>query len=358
MIFSARARAARSGEKASVHSPAASGLQRGVVVIFMSLIMLILITTVTFYANKGAVIEQNLSVQHLHRQQAYEAAQGGLDYALAWMTAGNSTAWIADVSYPPYDQKDIASIAVQTMGDYLVTVTLWHKSSAPEIVEINSTSAGDASASVSQIVNVKEFFRQPSVAPLMVHGCISDITGQPFIDGADASGHSVVTSAEEDCVDMGHMGYTGTIAYEAFSGNAWDYTFGMPKTAVAALAGSQTGGAGGGPIYYYNDATVGSYSPSSLGSAASPVVLIFDITSGSCPKINGGVTVYGIVYCGRGFDMQGWGGTTIQGALITDTALTKFTAGTILMADPATNDTSSYHFPSLVAKVAGSWRDF
>ncbi len=333
--------------------------------------ILFLFMLITLYANKGSVFEQMTSANQYRYVSAFEAAQGGVDYAISWLsTAGNPTsaawnsAWASNSSYSPYNQTNTTSIPAQTFGNYTATITLWRNSSYPDLVEIDSTSNGEATATVRQIVNVLTVsFNQPNVPPLEVNGCVTGITGTPVLTGENSSGYSLVTSQSPSttCIDPGHLSMTGSIQYNAFTGTAWDNVFSISKAEMAMIAANQPGGVTGGPIYYYNDATVGSYSPASLGSPSNPVLLIFDITplTGSCPKLNSGVTIYGIVYCGQGMNMQGWGGSTVYGGVISETSITQYNANANLTYNSNASTTSSYNNTTpVVSKLSGSWRDF
>ena len=353
--------------------------QGGAAILSISVIILFLITFVTLYANRGAILEQKMSANQYNHSGSFEAAQGGIDYTMAWLaTGGNASsiawnavagttgaAWTSNTSYPPYNQRNTTSLPAQTIGKFLVTTTLWRSTTSPKVVEINAISTGDATATVKQIINLVTLkFKVPTIAPLVVNGPISGITGNPNIVGTNSIGQAVVSSAPLSSIDMGHMkdenGNPVAVTPIGFSGTSWDYVFDISKSDMAQIAKTQPGGATAGPIYYYNDATIGSYSPSTIGSLSQPVILVFDIqTTTDCPKINGGQTIVGIVYCGKGFDMNGWGGTKIFGSLIIDTPLTQFTANTELYVNSG-NNISPYtaSTSAIVTKVTGSWRDF
>lgn len=349
--------------KTGMREPVLLTRQRGAAVLALSVIMLFLITIVTFYANKGAVLEQKISTNQLQYMQAYEAAQGGMDYALAWLATSGSVAWINDTSYPPYNQRSTPGPLTQMIGNYTSTVTLWRNSSRTNIVEIDSVSAGDATATVRQAVNLSLFTGNTS-APLTVNGCVSGVLGSGSITGG-ASGVGVVDSAAAGCIALGTLTPPpgAGVVSGAFTGTAWDNTFGISKTAMYALASNQAGGATGGPIYYYTDATVTNPWHASLPAGVSTppqqtdqrVILIFDTTT--CPKINGGVTIYGTVYCSAGGDLSGTGGGNIYGSFIVDGPITKYTGNGNLNPDPYANMTTLYT-GSPISKITGSWRDF
>lgn len=343
--------------------------QRGASTLILTVVVLALTTLLALSGNRSVLTELKTSTNQYWYAAAFQAAQGSLEYTIAWLATSGKTkgsawnsAWVSDPSHPPFDQRNSTSVPARSFGPYGTTVRLWRHASRKSIVEIEatSTSADGTSATVRQIVAVAGplSFNATSVPPLTVNGCISGVTGTPDIVGTDANGTSIEASGAAACVDTGHFNLTGTVKTNAFTGSAWDHVFSSSKADAILTAHAQPAGPASGPIYYYDDSTVASYVPSNLGTPASPIVLIFDISSGSCPKISGGHTIYGIVYCGQGFDMQGWGGTTIHGAMIVETSITKFTAGTVLKSDGVATVTDNYDTTPAVARVAGTWRDF
>ena len=346
--------------------------------LFVSIIALLLITLATLFANRNAIFEQVNSANHYRYSQAFEAAEGGLEYALAWLgTNGNpnctacsyttGAAWTSDAtSHPPYDQKNIVSIAPQTFNGYTASITLWRKSTAPQLVEIVSVATGDATATVRQIVNVIALgFTSLNPPPLTVRDCVTKVVGNAVINSG-TSPIAISSSQPKTCIDYGGFNVPQQPAITAdkvdapgFTGSAWDHTFSITKQQMLALANQQPGGQTAGPGIYYYDNTTPFADPwhTSLGSPSSPVILIFDTST--CPKINGGggVTIYGVVYCADGGGLQGWGNATINGAVVVEGTIDKITVGTLnYIAN--TGDTTKYAVQPVIARVAGSWRDF
>lgn len=364
--------------------------QRGIATLFVSIVALVLITLATLFANRSAIFEQVTSANHYRYSRAFEAAAGGLEYALAWLgTNGNpncnpdpttcpytipagttGAAWVADTATnPPYNQKNTLSIPPQTLSSYTATITLWRNSAAPLLVEIVSVAAGDATATVKQIVSVNALmFTSPSLPPVTVNGCISNVTGTPSINAQNATSNAIVSSTgpigSGACIDPGHFAVTGQTVPNGFNGSAWDQTFSITKQQMQALASKQVNGPVGGPIYYYDYVTHPASDPwnppaGSTGTASAPVIVIFDNPAGSsCPKLNGNLTLYGIVYCNSGLDMQGWGNTNIYGSLVSDSAITKFTANTTLNFNGTADNPVSYPVQPVISRLSGSWRDF
>jgi hypothetical protein len=358
-----------------------------VATLFVSLVALVLITLATLFANRNAIFEQVTSANHYRYSQAFEAAEGGIEYAIAWLgTNGNpnctadpttcrytvavgatGAAWVVDATRPPYDQKNTVSIAAQTFGGYTATITLWRNSASPRLVEIVSVATGDATATVRQIVNVNAMtFTSPNVPPVVVNGCIDNVTGTPEINAQNAVSNAIVSSTGPigSCIDPGHFDVTGQTVANGFSGSAWSQVFGSDKASMLQAAQGQANGPIGGPIYYYDYVvnsvgTVWNPPAGSTGSATAPVTVIFDNPPGTdCPKLNGNMTLYGIVYCNSGLDMTGWGNTTIYGAVVSDSSITKFTANTSINFNANAFDPTKYPVSPVISRVSGSWRDF
>ncbi|MCF8169400.1 MAG: hypothetical protein K9K38_06300 [Rhodoferax sp.] len=343
-------------------------------VLLISVVFLFLLTVVAMNSSKGAISEQASSGLHYKYHQAFEAAYGGHDYAMAWLSNPNNTkgipwttapggggaVWVADASVAPYDQVNTTSIASQTIGAFSVAITLRRDSAKPTVIALAATATGDATATVSSIAGEVSIFKGSTVSPLVVKGAISNINGHPSIEG---TGVLVTSSAKPADIVLDNLknvsGGTVQVQSNAFTGSAWNYLFAISKAEMAQLANLQPGGATAGPIYYYKDvAEVPNNFPSDIGTPTDPIILIFDISSGDCPKINGNnVTIYGLVYCGTGGDMVGWGNAKIYGSLIVDAPLTSFSANAAFKWETNASTTASYGVAK-VAKLVGSWRDF
>ena len=365
--------------------------QRGIATLFMTLAALFLITIATLFAKKTAVFELLNSANQYRYTQALAAAQGGLDFAMAWLgTNGNPNAspytlpaggagavWVADASRPPFNERNSTSITLAPLGSpsYVVTVVLWRHDTRPRLVEIVATAAGEASATVRQMVDVNALgFFTPSLPSLVVKGCVSNVTGTPSISGPMLLDNGAIPAAT--CFDQGHFTTTDPATFGPFplpsgsapsaAGGAWQMLFGdLGRGDMLQLANAQPGGQTGGPIYYFSN-TPGYPSTDapnnwtqSLGTDTAPVILIFDSpTMDNCPKVTGGTIIYGIVYCRIGLDMQGWGGTHIYGTLATDTNVTKFTANAVLNPLGNAGLPTAYPVNPVISEVPGTWRDF
>jgi Tfp pilus assembly protein PilX len=69
-----------------LRSPSAYG-QSGVVTLFAAIVLTVLVTLVTLFSTRVLVFEQRASANQFRSTQALEAAQSGLDQAVAWLQA-------------------------------------------------------------------------------------------------------------------------------------------------------------------------------------------------------------------------------------------------------------------------------
>ena len=102
-----------------------------------------------------------------------------------------------------------------------------------------------------------------------------------------------------------------------------------------------------------------------IGSPNTPVILIVNSNDGTCPKFNGGIVVYGIVYVdGECDDNNGWGNATIYGSIMIEGP----------SGPPSSNQTDYFHVDygddeglnewfggsgvDDAARIPGTWKDF
>lgn len=245
----------------------------------------------------------------------------------------------------------------------------------PESVRINTTawSTNDNSITATTEAHVKQSPIQlfgpdaTTPPPWVLAGCVTTAaTGTPdsFVLSHDGTVAITGTSSDPSCMPQGHLSITswddandngvqdagettGSSGFivEEFSGCpstncAWNNSFQMPLSGAMSLA--TTAG-----NVYSSDIPCGAPNPNAasvyiiqnssgintgeidgtcsgvgvdsktIGTPSTPVVLIIPSSYG-CPKFNGGVTIYGIVYyeSTSACESQGWGGADIYGSVI------------------------------------------
>ncbi|WP_341328294.1 hypothetical protein [Methylotuvimicrobium sp. KM2] len=104
-----------------------------------------------------------------------------------------------------------------------------------------------------------------------------------------------------------------------------------------------------------------------VGTPSTPVIMIVPTAYG-CPKLNGGITIYGIVYyeSTTACAANGWGGATIYGSVVWESDVDRPNANSEFIAiDYSSNEAwNAILFPQpnplpyTVSALPGTWRDF
>lgn len=360
--------------------------QQGVVTLAMTLLVLFLSSLMVFQSSAGLLFEIRTGNNMLRQKQAQEAARGGLDAALAWLVSNGSASnftntanWTDDATGPSGNNQKANSsifpqaISSQTIGDYPVSVSLWRNATAANVLEIRASSSGDGVATVSERLQLGTTTTSTStpvtlnlntVAPIVIKGGMSGVTGNPSV-AAGTTGTAIISSQSSTTINTGGHGQsgltvTGNIKGNAFTGTAWDLVF--PNTSKAEMRAA----ADYSTIYFYdNEIPPPNNWHTNVGTASKPGILIFD-TGAGCPKLNGGVVIYGIVYYADNCGNQGWGGAKIYGSMVSERSITKLTANSQFIGWSSTLGTGTVNLPpvtstttnnTLAIKTA-SWRDF
>ena len=335
--------------------------QRGVATLLVSVMLVLLISVGVFSTGRSVLSEVKATQNTYWSKRALQAADGGVDYAMAWLAQATSDPhWVADATNTPNDYRGTEISYVE--GGYTLTAIPYRRS-ANDIIELVSTASGTdrSRATVRQQIALRRLLVPGYTnVPLIINGCLSGVTGNPAV-GQNAGGVSISTSKSAACITPGHLSTTGTTQQNAFTGSAWDAVFGMTQAEIKVLAASAPNtalqAAGGGVYFYDADHPAPNNFHDSVGTSEHPAVVIFAAGSG-CPKINGSPEIYGIVYFDASCAGQdpGWGGATIHGSVVVDGDITKFTANAQL--NGAGYDIANFNVPATPVRILGSWRDF
>ena len=96
-----------------------------------------------------------------------------------------------------------------------------------------------------------------------------------------------------------------------------------------------------------------------VGSPTNPIILIID-SAADCPKFNGGITVYGVIFIdSECSSATGWGGADIYGIVAFNGDVTQLNSNTEFYTFndiPGGGNTHNLKLPA--SRVLGSWKDF
>ncbi len=333
--------------------------QRGAVTLLVGMMLLMASSILTLGVIRGGLMEQRMANNELRANEVHQAAQAGLDYALAWLTLN---VWSTNNPIP-------ASADMTATGDYSYHTELTVVDS-PGCLRVTSQAQAVTDANIT--ATLSECYQQKRLLqagigadspPLVVNGCLSGITNGPDVypircdltQDAGCLPIAVASSQPASCLNPGGLGLNGgVIKADAFEGSAWDYVFAADRQTLQALAAQPDS----------NVHWITSSHPwhESLGSASAPAILIFDESAG-CPKVNGNPILYGIVYFAKmgGCSSQGWGGADVNGTVVFEGPLQKLTANSEFRhwSHAGDDDERAELNPvQSTHRVPGSWRDW
>ena len=352
--------------------------QRGAVTLLVALMLLIGMSMVTITTMRSGMVEQQTTGNDVRAREAQEAAEAGLEYAVAWAKKNkiSNTVTCSSGSLPTGCPTALTTIEHSPTGEsYTYTLTY---TKGTDSIKVTSSSQGvaDKSITATSEVWIKQMSyltkKGKTAPPFVINGGLSNVTGTPEIDTGDPAGPAFITSPWSS-IDTGHfkspsnlpVGATVADVLPATATPAWDYLFSIPlatatniaiangyKSSTNALPLTPT--AGTEPFYLWDNA---SNISDNYGSAINPVVII--VKDGNCPEVKNTI-IYGFVYfpasCGT---RQGWGNATIHGSIISEGPITKVTANLTSVGSGVGGSGGIFsNFISDAARIPGTWKDF
>jgi hypothetical protein len=386
--------------------------QRGAATLVTALVLMIIMLGITFYTSETVVTEKKVVANEYRAKQAFNGAQAGLDYGIAYARSGT-------------DQNDDsvldlsgASGATGSIGSASYSVTLSDLSAGSDmsllmLESVGSSDDGVIQRTVSVLIGEIPVLPNPPSVPVVARGDIATTGNLQVYNHFENL--NMWTGSELDSWGSSDT-YVRDPDWTGFGGDTWDGTPGdlerhltatgntvvdVPSiqsttkntrgpdvidgdTSLGTLSGSEfienffgtdiEGLAGGASetfnsgnfdtslwpglsgVIYLDDGTAGSggtYQISgngTIGSASSPVVLVVD----GDIRLSGNVTIYGLVVA-RNYESAA-GTVDVIGGVMAETEIEK-----------ANGTFSVYYDPGVMAAleelkslevVRGSWKDW
>jgi Tfp pilus assembly protein PilX len=360
--------------------------QQGAATLIVVMVLAIVMAVVSMTTARTGLMEQKIVGNDLRAREAFEGADAGIEYGVAYLTNDNYKAltWFTSggiqSSSPATASGNIAS------GDFSYTPTVtYQRALNSNNVRVVSTSSetldNTISATNEQYVNALTLLNGGSAfnaPPLVMDGCLSDVVGGPDIYiGTRPDGIAAGTSnspanqgawgdsddTDNPCLKQGFLNaHGGQPVGSLFTpGKAWEYVFGtVTRAQIKAKADAEVAAGIADSNRNYVWVTDSGNYHTSWGSAIHPVILVF-AASADCPKINGNPTIYGIVFIDAPCIANGWGGTDVYGSVVINGNTSKLNANTTIRDwSAATGTTTSLgnSFIDGIYKIPGTWKDF
>jgi Tfp pilus assembly protein PilX len=396
--------------------------QRGVATLFISLILSIISLLAVLSVSQTGVLEQSNSGNDLRAKEAFQAAEAGLDFGISWAKsndldlAENASLTCAEgdsLPCPSGTWPDISSSGSTSSESFNFEITFTQGVDTLKVRSV-STAASDSTISASVEAHIKQTrtsLGDINPPTLVSAGCITTApTGNPDMFLLSGSNDAIVNAA--DCSAYDQQGHIGVQTWSDDDGDyvmdaseegsstpftvgsfscgstncSWDAFFNLGLADAKSLAATHSNPPCGAPttspsIYLVNNS--GPINSSDItgscpgidvdddgfddiqnyiGSPTSPVILIIPSTSG-CPKFNGTVTIFGVVYyeSTTACSSNGWGGATVYGSVMWEGDVDKPNANTQYIEVDYDNlggmDNAFNMTIEDAVRLPGTWRD-
>jgi len=320
---------------------------RGLVTTTVALLMLLVVSVLVFYVNKGIWLEQRTSINQYQAKQAFNAAEAGLEYVLSVLNATTGSPRRSTYLTASSAQPGTFSIATATVTGtpgadlaFSVVISLVSGDSAPaDRFVLTATGGSDCTtagtintcsgrAVVSQIVELTPVLLSPPDDATSVYGATgingnaarlrnAEGVGYPLRTGSTlsfsggGSGSSVLVSSltAGSCTGSNRAmcnGFTSLASSSAF----FSSFFGATPGDVQAMTTAVTSDAGfsastSGLVWHQGNLNLGS----DLGTTTNPVLLV---VNGNL-TFNGNRDIVGFVYVTGNLTVSG--ASSILGAV-------------------------------------------
>ncbi|MGD9661073.1 MAG: hypothetical protein AB7U63_07355 [Porticoccaceae bacterium] len=410
--------------KISAKKTVSSATQKGVAILAITILLLLVATIGTLMVGRVGLQEQKVVGIDVRSKEVYSAAVGGLEYGVAWFADNFESLVWNGATAGSIASPDALANTVLNADAYGHTITYTAVTpinpadeTMPIIVRVTSQAAAVGDSHINKTVSTEVMLGRTSIfsrssggaditafqaPPIVVEGCTNAFTGTPdvFVPNVTPLPLAIGSTAGSgaNCLDPGHLdqfactGSTCTgvptqtrILEEPTS--LWVSIFGATtKADLLALEAREpqriiivdqnypkypTGG--NRPSWNGNNWPGGTY-----GSPDNPIILLFDENlSDPCPGMQGGVTIYGIVYYETDRDkdtspscfMNGLGNVTIYGSLVKEGNMSRLNANIDIVGDnldfggggggSGSDNTIDIGIAiPQFSEIPGSWRDF
>ena len=363
--------------------------QRGATTLVIATMLLVTATLIVLFAGSYSLMQQKITANQYRNQQAYEAAEAGLEFGINYLQA-NSTAIVGSsppaTFIPAYTSSSTTNVTQGNGSKFSIAYTN-PISGNNTLILVRATGTSDDGTStriVSQLVQYGSVLFTPSQNALTTKGSLT-LSGNATIKNTQynstvTTASTVTMSGNVSTVTSGGTASTpGHIGSDISQNNATlnamsvatlfsDYFGAQEATIKGQMAHVYSGsgstnyssvlnGTSGTTIWIDQPSgTVNISGNTTIGTPSAPVLLI--VNGGL--NISGNTNLYGFLFVvGATSATTNISGTlNINGGMATGDSLnvsgnTNINYNSSLLVDVQSSTASTYY-----AKVPGSWKDF
>lgn len=355
--------------------------QNGAATLLITTIVMVCITLLVLFAANYGTFQQKMSANSNRNQQAYEAAEAGLEYGINYLKQNSATILASPVSgfIQAYSNISTNNVALANGAHYTITYTN-PTANVYTIIKVSSTGTSDdntASRTMSQLVAFGSILAKSPTNPLTVKGNISlggssNITNTENNNTIKSGGTVTISGSSETHTASGGSNSSNlnsdvqqnvsSIANQSTTDYFASY-FGVSAATVKSNANytysnlgdysSVLNGKTGSLIWIdQSSGTANIGSSTTIGTALSPVILVIN---GNL-KISSSTQIYGLVFVVGTATVDIVGSTTLTGGLVTTSDLS--ITGSSAITYSSTVLSTTQNLMSYYAKIPGSWKDF
>ena len=360
-----------------------TGKQKGAATIVITVLLLVTITLIILFAASYTLMRQKIASNDYRNNQAYQAAEAGLEFAVPYFQQNSTTILANPVSgyLAPFSNSSTQNVTLGNNSRYTITYTnpVANNYNLILITVVGTSDDGTATRTISQQVQFGSLLVTTPPASIVSKGSVS-MTGSTNLVNTStntniSSGSTVsLSGSAQTSTSAGNVSSAGNLGSDILQ-NVSSLSSLSTNDFIATYLGGTPNQVKGSFTYYYTNSTNTNYSSilnnktgtiwidqtggqatlsgsATIGTTNSPVLLV---VNGNL-NISGSVQINGLVIIIGDPSVSVTGSVQINGGLMTSGNLV-FSGSTQINYTPSAF-TKLQQSTSYYAKVPGSWKDF
>ncbi len=361
--------------------------KRGAATLVMTLVLLVIITLLVFFSANYSLVQDKALTNLNRNNQAYEAAEAGLEFGISYLKQNNATILANPVNgyLVSYSDSNTSNVTLANNSKFTITYTnpIAYNYQLIRITSTGTSDDGSSTRVIKQDVQRGSLLSNPPNVPLQSLGSVSLSGSAQVVNlesnktiqsgaGVNISGsaRTITSSGGSTSSSMGSdIEQNNTTLANMSENDYFASVFGVTSNAVKNQIGhyytassnkqysSTLNGMTGTSIWI--DQTGGSAQLSGatvIGSATAPVLLI---VNGNI-KLSGTVVLYGMLFVTGDATVEETGNVRIIGSVAVGESDEIELKGSSQISYNSTIISNLQKSSGLIyyAKVPGSWKDF